>query len=199
MKKLIQLAIALLVIPASAWADSDDPVTFDMVVSAGARNCLPSASGIVTITPAGPVEHMHVHVSGLPPNADFELFVIQVPKAPFGVSSYLGSIPTNHLGQGSQTFIGRFSSETFTVGVGVAPAPLVHFGPFPDATLNPPFNPIHQYHLGLWFGSPAAALAVHCPATVTPFSGEHNAGIQVLNTSNFRDDHGPLRQVTSSP
>jgi len=30
---------------------------------------------------------------------------------------------------------------------------------------------------------------------VTPFNGEHNAGIQVLNTSNFPDDFGPLRQV----
>jgi hypothetical protein len=58
---------------------------------------------------------------------------------------------------------------------------------------------IHQYHLGLWFGSPNDAAAAHCPATITPFSGEHNAGIQVLNTRNFPDDHGPLRQVTSSP
>ena len=32
-------------------------------------------------------------------------------------------------------------------------------------------------------------------ANVTPFNGEHNAGIQVLNTSNFPDDFGPLRQV----
>lgn len=34
------------------------------------------------------------------------------------------------------------------------------------------------------------------PATVTPFNGEHNAGIQVLNTSNFTEDHGPLRNIT---
>jgi hypothetical protein len=30
---------------------------------------------------------------------------------------------------------------------------------------------------------------------VTAFNGEHNAGIQVLNTSNFADDHGPLRDT----
>ncbi len=198
MKKLIQLAIAFLVIPASAWADSDDPVTFDMLVSAGAHSCLPNARGTVRIIPVGSVEHMHVGVSGLPPNTEFELFVIQVPAAPFGLSTYLGSITTNHIGQGSQTFIGRFSNETFTVAVGSAPAPLVFNGPFPDATLNPPFNPIQQYHLGLWFGSPNTAAAAGCPAAITPFSGEHNAGIQVLNTKNFPDDHGPLRQVTSS-
>ena len=198
MKKLIQLAIALLVIPASAWAaDPDDPVTFNMVVSAGAHSCLPNASGTVRIIPFGTAEYMHVRVSGLPPNAEFELFVIQVPKAPFGISSYLGEIQTNHLGQGSQAFIGRFSSETFTVAPGSAPAPAVHHGPFPDATLNPSFEPIHQYHLGLWFGSPNAAAAAGCPAAITPFGGDHNAGIQALNTSNFPDDHGPLRQVTS--
>jgi hypothetical protein len=27
------------------------------------------------------------------------------------------------------------------------------------------------------------------------FSGEHNVGIQVLNTSNFPDDKGPLRHL----
>jgi len=52
-----------------------------------------------------------------------------------------------------------------------------------------------MYHLGLWFGSPQAAQAAGCPGNVTPFNGEHNAGIQVLNTSNFPDDFGPLRQV----
>ena len=55
-----------------------------------------------------------------------------------------------------------------------------------------------MYHLGLWFDSPMAAQNATCPATVTPFNGEHNAGIQVLNTSNFADDHGPLRDVANS-
>jgi len=30
---------------------------------------------------------------------------------------------------------------------------------------------------------------------VTPFDGDHEAGIQVLNTSNFADDNGPLRRI----
>jgi len=30
---------------------------------------------------------------------------------------------------------------------------------------------------------------------VTPFNGEHNAGVQVLNTSEFPADAGPLRNV----
>ena len=189
-------AVSLLLVlnPLLATA-KDGSVTFDMVVSGGARACLPNATGHVTITPAGPVEIMDVVVEGLPPNTEFDFFVIQVPKAPFGVSWYQGDIETNAHGRGHERFVGRFSIETFSVAPGSAPAPLVFNGPFPDATINPPFNPIQMYHLGLWFGSPQAAQAAGCPATVTPFNGEHNAGIQVLNTSNFPDDFGPLRQV----
>src|SRR5215469_504766 len=196
MRKLIQLAITLLVIPTSAWAGST-PVTFDMLVSGGARGCVPNGAGTVTITSVGLVEHMRVSVSGLPPNTEFTFFVTQLPTAPFGMSWFQGRIKTNHLGQGSQTFVGTFSIETFTVAPGAGPAPAVHFGPFPDSILNPPMNPIHLYHVGLWFGSHAAAVAAGCPNVVTPFNGEHDAGLQVLNTRHYPDDHGPLREVTS--
>ena len=180
--------------PVLAVAD-DDAVTFNMVVSAGAKTCLPKASATVRITPGGSVDLMDVTVQGLPPNTDFDFFVLQVPKAPFGVAWYQGDIQTDKNGRGHQHFVGRFSIETFAIATGSAPAPAVFNGPFPDATLNPPFNPIQMYHLGLWFNSPADAQTAGCPATVTPFNGEHNAGIQVLNTSNFPEDHGPLRAV----
>jgi hypothetical protein len=201
LQSLAALAAATLFLTASPLAaarDADDTVTFNLVVSAGAKTCLAGASGTVTIKPHGPVEVMEVSVEGLPPNAEFDLFVIQVPKAPFGVSWYQGDIVTDKNGKGHERFIGRFSIETFGVAPGSAPAPSVFNGPFPDATLNPPFNPIQMYHLGLWFGSPQTAQAASCPATVTPFNGEHNAGIQVLNTSNFPDDAGPLRKVNPS-
>src|SRR5947209_4907468 len=189
-------AVSLLLVlnPLLATA-KEGSVTFDMVVSGGAKACLPNATGRVTITPAGPVEIMDVVVEGLPPNTEFDFFVIQVPKAPFGVSWYQGDIETDKKGRGHERFVGRFSIETFAVAPGSALAPVVFDGPFPDASLNPSFNPIQMYHLGLWFNSPDDAHAAGCPATVTPFNGEHNAGIQVLNTSNFSDDHGPLRDV----
>jgi hypothetical protein len=184
----------LAVSPLAAAADYES--TFTMAVSAGAKGCLPNASATVKIRPAGPVEIMDVFVQGLPAHTEFDFFVIQVPKAPFGVSWYQGDIVTNEHGRGHQQFIGRFSIETLTVAPGSAPAPVVFgSGPFPDASLNPGFNPIQMYHLGLWFGSSQAAGAAGCPATSTPFNGEHNAGIQVLNTANFADDHGPLRDI----
>jgi hypothetical protein len=195
----VALSLLLTISPlAAAPDDSDDSTTFKMVVSAGAKTCVPNASATVKITPSGPVEIMDVTVQGLPANTEFDFFVIQVPKAPFGVSWYQGDIVTDKQGRGHERFVGRFSVETFAVAPGSAPAPVVFSGAFPDASLNPPFNPIQMYHLGLWFGSPNSAQAAGCPATVTPFNGEHNAGIQALNTSNFPDDHGPLRNVTPS-
>jgi hypothetical protein len=123
-------------------------------------------------------------------------FVIQLPGAPFGVAWYQGDIETDDYGNGSGEFVGRFSIETFTVAQGSGPAPVIFDQPpFPDASSNPPFEPIHTYHLGLWFGSPDEAAAAGCAGTVTRFNGEHMAGIQVLNTANFPDLQGPLLQL----
>jgi len=38
-------------------------------------------------------------------------------------------------------------------------------------------------------------LPLDAPGTVTPFNGEHDAGVQVLNTSNFGKRNGPLRDI----
>jgi hypothetical protein len=170
-------------------------VQFQMIVSGGAAKCLPNASANVTIVPGGPVENLSVSLSGLPPTTDFDFFVIQVPNAPFGMSWYQGDIETDSNGNGHATFVGRFSIETFVVAPGSAPAPLTFGGPFPSSSPNPATGPIQMYHLGLWFNSPSDAAKAGCPNSVTPFNGEHNAGIQVLNTANFLDNAGPLIKV----
>jgi hypothetical protein len=172
--------------------------TFKLVRSpalAGLPNFLPNAKGTVSIQSLGPVEVMKVNVSGLPPNTDFDFFVIQVPLAPFGLAWYQGDIQTDANGNGSGKFIGRFSIETFIVAPGTAPAPAEFSGPFPDATANPPTNPVQLYHLGLWFNNPADVVKAGGPGTVTPFNGEHNAGIQILNTSQFQKTQGPLTKI----
>jgi hypothetical protein len=149
----------------------------------------------VNIKSLGPVEVMRVKASGLPRNSDFDLFVIQVPNTPFGLSWYQGDLEADSHGRANGTFVGRFSVETFTVAPGTAPAPVVHSGTFPDANTNPATAPVHQFHLGLWFNSPADAAAAGCPTTLTPFNGEHTAGIQAMSTRQFANDQGPLRQV----
>jgi hypothetical protein len=169
-----------------------------MVRSAGAAaaRCLPHASARVSIRSLGPVERMRVDVTGLPRNTDFDLFVIQVPNAPFGMGWYQGDIETNRRGSGTGVFVGRFSVETFLVAPGSAPAPVVHRRPpFPDANSNPQTAPVHTFHLGLWFNRPRDAAAAGCGNTVTPFNGTHNAGVQALSTRNFADGHGPLGRL----
>jgi hypothetical protein len=176
--------------PATAADPSPKHFSFDMVVSAGAKGCLPIARAHVTVVSAGGAEDLTIHAAGLPANTDFDLFVIQVPKAPFGLAWYQADVHTDDDGEAVQHVRGIFSIETFTVAPGSAPAPVV----FPDnASSNPSFNPIQMYHLGLWFDSPADAISLGCPGATTPFNGTHNAGIQVLNTSNFPDLAGPLK------
>jgi hypothetical protein len=171
--------------------------TFHMVRSAASvkANCLNGADAKVTIESQGPVEVMRISAKHLPPNTDFDLFVIQVPNAPFGLSWYQGDLESDSSGHAHGTFIGRFSVETFIVAPGTAPAPVVFSGPFPDASSNPPTNPVQLYHLGLWFNSPKDAAAAGCLGTVTPFNGEHDAGVQALSTQNFPIQAGPLRKI----
>lgn len=166
------LALALTLVPA-AMAATGDSVIFNMVRSAGAAGCLAaSASGRVTITDLGPVQNMHVEVFKLPPNTEFTLFVITTPNAPFVPAWYQGDIKTNYLGRGVVDVTGILDDETFI--------------------LNPGPVPTQMDHLGIWFADPTDAVKAGCPGTVTPFDGDHNAGIQVLNTSQFPDNHGPL-------
>ena len=173
----------------SAIAPDEDHISFKMVA---ANACLPGAKAKVQIISDGQAEDMFIVASGLPPNTAFDFFVIQVPKAPFGLSWYQGDMQSDDDGDAVQHFRGRFSIETFIVAPGSAPAPKV----FDDnATTNPATPPVQIYHLGLWFNSPTDAQNAGCPNTVTPFNGEHNAGIQVLNTSNFRDGQGPLLRL----
>lgn len=163
----------------------------------GPEGCLENARGEVAIRSLGPVEVMTVGVKGLPPRTTFDLFVLQLPREPFGIAWYQGDIRTDAEGRGEGRFIGRFSEETFAIAPDVGSAPVVHDdGPFPDASSNPEFAPIHMHHLGLWFNSRRAAEEAGCPDTITPFNGKHRAGIKALSTRQFPDDQGPLRSIT---
>jgi hypothetical protein len=120
----------------------------------------------------------------MPRNAGFDLFVIQQPLKPFGVSWYQTDVNADSHGIGHATVQGVFDVETFSVS--------------PGGTTT--FPPTHQYHLGLWFNDPGTPFNLGCEPgaakpIVTPFNGEQHAGIQVLNTSEFPVDAGPLSHV----
>ena len=180
------VALAISLATATGATATDSSFSFDLVPSSAAISaCLPNASGHVTITTGALNDIMKVTISGMPHNTGFDLFVIQQPGAPFGVSWYQTDIHANSTGTGTATVRGVFDSETFSVS--------------PGGTTT--FAPTHQYHLGLWFNSPKVPFNLGCEpgATtpiVTPFNGNQNAGIQVLNTAQFPVDAGPLSQVS---
>ncbi|GHJ14048.1 MULTISPECIES: hypothetical protein [unclassified Micromonospora] len=171
--------------------------SFTMVRSQGAEaaGCLPNARAEVRVHPEGLNEIMTIRAAGLPPRTNFDLFVLQLPDAPFGVSWYQSDMRTSQYGVARVTVVGRFNIETFALAPGAGPAPNTH--PGRDATLNPAFGPIHTYHLGLWFNSPQEAVAAGCPGATTPFNGDHTAGVQAMSTRNYPSLAGPLSQVGS--
>jgi hypothetical protein len=192
---LIAASVATLASVQASAQSTTTTLVFPMTVSTGAKSCLPNAAATVIDHSFGDTENLEVFVEGLAPSTDFDFFIIQVPTAPFGAAWYMGDISTDTNGTGVGNFVGRFSSETFIISQGAVPAPNQFPDPpavVPQATAGVQTNPVQMYHLGLWFDSAADAAKVGCPATQTPFNGEHNAGIQVLNTATFPDLQGPL-------
>jgi hypothetical protein len=154
--------------------------TFRMVRTPGVP-CLGRAGATVNITRGSLNETMTISVHGLPKNSGFDLFVIETPNKPFGMSWYQTDVHTNKEGKGTATVRGIFSKETFSVDPAI------------------PVAPVHQFHLGLWFNSPSKPFNLGCEPgasvpIVTPFNGVQHAGIQILNTSNFHG-LGPLSHV----
>jgi len=170
---------------AGAHARTAQTFSFKLKPSSSAISaCLPNASGRATITTGRLNDIMKVTVSGMPAGTGFDLFVIQQPTAPFGVSWYQSDVQAGSTGRGSATVQGIFDAETFSVS--------------PGGTVT--FAATHQFHLGLWFDNPQTPFNLGCEpgATspiVTPFNGEQNAGIQVLNTAQFPVNAGPLSHV----
>jgi hypothetical protein len=167
-------------------ASSGGSFTFPLVPSPGIHACLPHLGGSVTIIPGPENDIMRVSISGAPRDGEFDLFVIQQPLKPFGVSWYQTDVNADNHGNGQATVRGIFNVETFSVS--------------PGGTTT--FSPTHQYHLGLWFNDPNVPFQLGCEpgATapiVTPFNGQQHAGIQALNTSEFPDNAGPLSHVNS--
>ncbi len=121
-----------------ADAGAPDHFNFDLVPAAGIAACLHDAGGTAQIETHEVNQMMKVKVSGLVPDTAYDLFVIEFPNRPFGVSWYQSELNTNHDGKGEAKVQGIFNVETFSVSPG---------GPTT-------FAPTHQYHVGLWFDDP---------------------------------------------
>jgi hypothetical protein len=189
------LALVIAALAATAAFAGDDTTSFKMVRSKVAvdDNCLKGAKAQVDVrTTATDQQVLDVSVNHAPKNTEFELFVTQQPNDPFGISWYQADFTTNNQGQGEVRARGIFSEELFVFAPGVVKAPQVDDL---DAKKNPKFDPVHTFHLGLWFGSPEEAQDAGCPDTATEFDGDHEAGIQAFSTRNFPKLEGPLGEI----
>ena len=146
----------------------------------------PNAQGRVKIESVGPVEIMDVKVRGLPPNTDFDFFVIQVPKAPFGLAWYQGDIETTDtasaMADSSADLVSRPSSSP-PASPPLRPCSTTHRFRMRTKIPRPLRSSFTTWACGSTTRMTRSAQASQ-PA-VTPFNGEHNAGPQVLNTSQF--------------
>jgi hypothetical protein len=198
MRKLSIMVVVSVVVVALAAAAAfavDDTTSFKMVRSQAAvdNECLKGAKANVDVTTT-PTDNqiMDVTLNHAPKNTEFELFITQQPNSPFGVSWYQADFTTNNQGQGEVRARGIFSEELFVFAPGVVKAPQVDKF---DAKKNPKFDPVHTFHLGLWFGDPKDAKDAGCSGKVTQFDGDHEAGIQAFSTRNFPDLEGPLGNI----
>jgi hypothetical protein len=196
--KRVVLAIGAALLMAALFAAAAfavDETSFKMVRSKAAvdNECLEGASANVDIhsTPVGN-QIMDVTLEHAAKNTEYTLFVIQQPNDPFGISWYQGDIATDNKGNGKGRFIGIFNDEVFAIAPGSVKAPQVDNQ---DAEKNPKFDPVHTFHLGLWFADPKEAKEAGCSGKVTPFDGDHEAGIQALSTRNFGNLEGPLGKI----
>jgi hypothetical protein len=199
MRKFGIIAVLSLVVVALATAAAfavDDTTSFKMVRSQKAatdNDCLKGAKAHVDVSTT-PTDNqiMDVSVDHAPKNTEFELFITQQPNSPFGLSWYQADFETNNQGQGEVRARGIFSEELFVFAPGRVKAPQVDKF---DAEKNPAFEPVHTFHVGLWFGSPQEAKDAGCPGDVTEFDGDHEAGIQAFSTRNFPKLEGPLGEI----
>ncbi len=189
------VAALLIAALAAGSASAVDSTSFKMVRSLSAAaidDCMEGASANVNIDTVGVNQVMTVSASHMPKKTLFTLFVIQQPNPDFGVVWYQGDLKTDDTGKGQVTVKGIFSDETFAFAPGIVNAPQVDNQ---DAATNPAFKPVHTLHLGLWFASSAGAARAGCSDKVTPFDGDHEAGIQALSTRNFPALNGPLGTI----
>jgi hypothetical protein len=197
--KILSLLLASAAfLPIQANANPPTTIQFPMVKSKGAGGTCPfTPSAKVTVHTLGTVENLEVVAKGLPKNTDFVIFNIQVPNAPFGLVWYNGDILTDSNGVGVTNIVGRFNSGTFVFSSAALKSPNTIPSPpgvLPDSKTGAVTNgPVQIYHLGIWFNTPEDATAAGCQGVVpTPFTSNHRAGPQILNTGTFPDDHGPL-------
>jgi hypothetical protein len=128
--------------------------------------CFPHAKSTVTVdltTDAVGKDKFHLVASGLKPNTDFTVFLIEKAGAPFGAVEYIGDFTTDSYGKAANTFR-LIVEEAFAFNN--------------ETQVRKELNSV-----GFWFADPKdddGCLGAASP--VTQFDGDASAGVQMMNS-----------------
>ena len=128
--------------------------------------CFPHAKSTVTVdltTDAVGKDKFHIVASGLKPNTDFTVFLIEKAGAPFGAVEYIGDFTTDRYGKAANTFR-LIVEEAFAFNN--------------ETQVRKELNSV-----GFWFADPKdddGCLGAASP--VTQFDGDASAGVQMMNS-----------------
>jgi hypothetical protein len=201
MKSLIFASTALALCSGAASAWTVDKTTFTLVPNAAFLQCL-AADG--TTPPVATVvvkrgnlnDTLAIHVTGLKPNLQFDLFTVQRspfladgskdPAFPgtFGLAWYQSDLDADENGTANISMPLRsiFLDQIFGFDGDKNPD---------GSTILPPVN---TYHVGFWFNMPSDAAPCGFDVTKpTPFNGEHQAGpLAMISLPVAATNLGPL-------
>ncbi len=176
-KKAIAAAVALIGLgtavgtaPAGA-KDSSQKVEFSLAPSSpDIAACFPNMKAKVRVnltTDARGKDTFQIAAAGLPSNTAFTMFLLEQPGAPFGAAEYFGDFTTDGHGRG----YGRFD--------------LIVQEAFASTIVDGQRVRVDLDHVGFWFADSAAddACFPNGGGPVTPFDGDAEAGVQVMNSS----------------
>lgn len=155
----------------SASGDNSDEVHLHLTPSSPElAACMPHAQVHVEVsleTDRIGFDSFQVDASGLPPNTDFTVFLLELAKTPFGAAEYIGDITSDENGHATNEFH------------------LIVQEAFSSTLVNGQRVRVDLNQVGMWFADPAAddfCLGPNSP--VTPFDGDNEAGVQAFNSAN---------------
>jgi|tagenome__1003787_1003787.scaffolds.fasta_scaffold20256605_1 hypothetical protein len=169
---LVAVAVAVPGAGATSSQANTETINFKLAPSSPAiAHCLPHLQARVSVVLETDVvghDQFDIHARGLPAHEAFTVFLLSQPGTPFGAAEYIGDFSTNGAGRGSgrfQLIVQEAFSSTLVNGMRVR------------ADLN---------HVGFWFADPAGddVCFGHGGGAVTPFDGDNEAGVQVMNSAN---------------
>lgn len=154
---------------------------------------LPDASGVVTVTPSAGADEFTIEAAGLPPNAEYVVFLTETSTAPFGDLQYLMDFETDATGSGAGTARAAIF-EAFALTGSAKDGK-----PDPEAISA---SKTELDHVVVWPAEPETTAPLfeeqgETPA-MSPFDSDLEAGPAILTDSNEMGAASPLTVTTET-